>query len=161
MKKGFTLIELLVVVLIVGILAAVALPQYQVAVEKARASEALSNVGALFRAQQLYLMANGIYSNNINNLDIQIAGTDSSASDINRKSTVLFRYAVKDGTDAAKETVAANRQPADTQYAFVVQDRDLKCIGYSDLGRKVCRSFGREKIGIGGEWGEVWLVDTL
>ena len=50
--KGFTLIELLVVVIIIGILASIALPQYELVVEKSRASEALVNAKAILDAMQ-------------------------------------------------------------------------------------------------------------
>lgn len=60
--SGFTLIELLVVVLIIGILSAIALPQYTTAVEKARAAEAVQNIAMMEKQIDLYIMENGIPS---------------------------------------------------------------------------------------------------
>lgn len=55
--KGFTLIELLAVVVIVGVLAAVALPQYQKSVERARAAEAMTIGKNIIDAQDRFLTA--------------------------------------------------------------------------------------------------------
>ena len=67
---GFTLIELLVVVLIIGILAAVAVPQYEKVVEKTRAMEAVGLVRSVRQAQELYYMQNSRYASSLDALTL-------------------------------------------------------------------------------------------
>jgi len=75
MKTGFTLIELLVVVLIIGILAAIALPQYQKAVERSRMAEAMQVLGDAASAQSVYYMNNNRFATTLSTLknsDVEI-----------------------------------------------------------------------------------------
>jgi len=71
-KFGFTLIELLVVVLIIGILAAIAVPKYELAVEKSRAVQALIAVRAAADAQKRYFLETGSYAATWDDLDISL-----------------------------------------------------------------------------------------
>ena len=71
-SQGFTLIELLVVVLIIGILAAIAVPQYQKAVMKANLHKGIPLVESLYQAQQAYYLANGNFAADVDDLDVSI-----------------------------------------------------------------------------------------
>lgn len=89
-NQAFTLIELLVVVLIIGILAAVALPQYQKAVLKSRYATIKHLATSIAQAEEVYYLANGKYSTVLADLDIDMPeGYDPDES-------TAFQYVYKD-----------------------------------------------------------------
>ena len=147
-SRGFTLIELLVVVLIIGILASVALPQYTKAVEKSRAAEALTVVRAIKVANEAYFMATGSYSYNLNNLVIQIPGKDGNYNGVPRKESKFFSFAASANVVGVGNVVAlGNRFPLATKYIiFALPNTDaLYCKFYSAAGEQICEQLGDSK----------------
>ncbi|WP_428897323.1 prepilin-type N-terminal cleavage/methylation domain-containing protein [Parelusimicrobium proximum] len=87
MKKGFTLVELLAVVLIIAILAAIALPQYTGAVDKARYTQLIIYAKAVKDAEEIYYMENDEYTNNMKNL---VIGMPANGTFISENRCVSF-----------------------------------------------------------------------
>ncbi len=151
---GFTLIELLVVVLIIGILAAIALPQYQVAVAKARYAQAITLTRALYDAQQRCKMANGAYCAHFADLDIQLpdgttkdyvteeGGYRGEAFESDRYSCVMLEL-----TSASLALVRCRYKQRDyfanPGYAIRLGTGERICTAWEDnYTHQVCRSLG-------------------
>jgi prepilin-type N-terminal cleavage/methylation domain-containing protein len=95
-RHGFTLIELLVVVLIIGILASIAIPQYFKVVEKSRVAEAMSLISAIKSAEERYLAKGGSYTADFTQLDISYPGMTATGIP-----TKFFNGGVAAGTCAS------------------------------------------------------------
>ena len=151
-RQAFTLIELLVVVLIIGILASVALPQYQKAVEKSRAAEGMTIARTIATANVAYYNTNGTYSQDLELLDIEIPGTlvNNYGYGVNAIKTKNFtcRAASSNGFD--KAIAYCNRFPVSNFYGIgKLADGTFFCHGYNTLGQQICQSFGTRQVDIG------------
>ena len=148
-KQAFTLIELLVVVLIIGILAAVAVPQYQKAVEKARMTEAITLLRIIANANQVFYMANGRYATNdeLELLDIDIPGTVSGIWGGRRIQTKYFIYSPGAlGVELAVAQHAPQGEKLSVYYIYILQSNPnrLHCTVFADgsattIQRKLCQ----------------------
>ena len=144
-KKGFTLIELLVVVLIIGILASVALPQYQKAVEKSRSAEALVMLKNAHQAYELArLESNGSDWPPAKDVVDWSEGTWDEHGWYFCTKNFFYEFAYPDIYAIRSNNIAADcSSPSNYSYmidnGFPSDGGEVKCWAANDIGYNVCK----------------------
>lgn len=155
--RGFTLIELLVVVLIIGILSAVALPQYEMAVTKARVATILPAMRRWYDAWNLYKAENGDYcADGISCPDSAALGVSWPSSEFPNcfrewecqgDKWLCFANEEKNGAVGCETTWLGDDavyitlyQQQDEHYPLLAGKRT--CLPYTEKGIRICKALG-------------------
>ena len=153
---GFTLIELLVVVLIIGILAAIALPQYEKAVAKSRFTEMILVTKSIEEAEKLYFMENGTYTSDFNSLVIQLpAGGTLNSS---RMSYADGAYYEINGPDGGWRIEGAGRNIGAVYQRLLQVSAFNQCIATNEIGEYLCKDLGGSASGETIEGNKVYRI---
>ena len=153
--KGFTLIELLVVVLIIGILAAMAMPQYFKAVERSRMTEADQLLSSIAQAQQRKYLQVNQYAEDFGVLDVAPQGASGSTFYTKGNPTsgggngfvVTLDGTTYDAGEATAERVGKKNAPADAslQYQYSLSRKyasdKTTCSAGNANGASLCSDF--------------------
>ena len=140
---GFTLIELLVVVLIIGILAAMAMPQYFKAVERTRMTEAVTLMDSIVKAQRRKYMQTNHYAREFEGLDVSPKGASGhtyfpKGEDRNGFGVYLMNdFGVVAGTHCAVGDCSRYSYSLTRYY----KSDNITCFGGNEASRELCADF--------------------
>ena len=107
-RKGFTLVEVLIVVIIIGILAAIGVPQFADSIEKAKGGEARAGLGHIQTAEKVYFAERESYTNSLSNLDITLTQRYWAFS-ISATSTTYTATATRSGGTRSGQTITMDQ----------------------------------------------------